>query len=126
MKQLKFLSILYLAVFFTACKEKEPIDNDPVNNDYRKEYLGNYKCIRTGNGNDTTLVISVSKVKDSMISILDFVAIVDQNGHFYYNGINYYGYLGFGGNFYKDSISFMTCKGGLGSYWCYNYNGKKL
>ena len=32
MKQLKFLSILYLEFFLQHAKKKEQIDNDPVNN----------------------------------------------------------------------------------------------
>lgn len=123
-----FLSILLISLFFSCCKK------DEENNDYRDDFLGNYNCQGAGylmcnnqiiNNIDTSIIVNISKYKDSLITILNDTLKITSDGKFgggYYPVPNYRFYQGY---FKNDSLIFLTSVGGIGCSLSINYKGKK-
>lgn len=132
MKTLKFICCLSLIILFTACKEKEPIDND-----FRDCYVGDYLCQKTEHIYDMDSIypnvisvetVSITKVNDSLIRILDAQVKFDSKTKIF--GSGWYpdpksDYKVLSGHFSGDSIYFQTIKGGLGAGVNCNYKGIK-
>ena len=133
----KFCYIIFLVMLFTACieKEPEPIIKKPV--DYRDKWCGNYLCLKkqTSCSIDTacstiesTEMINVSKVKDSLIKILN-VTVKFNLGTKNFGGSDYpdpeSNYRVFQGHFSGDSIYISTYQGGLGFGTSCSYQGEK-
>lgn len=117
----KTIVIILLSLLFIHCKP-EPID-------YRDQWCGDYACNTDYYYNDTTVIVSVNKVNDSMLSFsnignhqVDDIR-VSINGHFFER--KYGSYDVFSGNFHKDSVNFQ-----IGFYlhftYYYYFNGTKL
>lgn len=128
---MKKSGLLVAILFLVVGCNKEPLA------DYRDYYTGTYVCDKSGydlvNGDstynyyfDTVLPISVTKVNDSLIQILDATLKVDINGEF---GGGLYPdplYHSFQGYFVNDSIYFNTYQGGMGCFISFEYKGKKF
>lgn len=125
MKILSFLLIMLL--IFSGCNNKEE-------EDYRDDFVGEYYCLGTGNlmcnsqiivNIDTSVIVNISKYKDSMITILNETLKISSEGEF---GGGYYpvpDYRFFQGYFKNDSIIFLTNVGGIACHTSINYKGKK-
>jgi len=126
MKQL--ILVLSISVFFLSCKR------DDQERDYRDAFVGKYFCNQTGSTMcnsqivgyvDTSYIVSVEKVNDSLIKILNETLKIDIKGKF---GGGYYptpDYRFFEGAFRNDSIIFLTSAGGIACIFSSNFKGIK-
>ncbi|MDD2622090.1 MAG: hypothetical protein WC142_07045 [Bacteroidales bacterium] len=131
---IKLSFLLCILSFLISCNKESK--------DYRDEFVGNYLCHQTGGCYtldttypkiDTTLLVTVTKVEDSLITILNVTLKlnpisgtfgVDENGYVIeYPGGS--GYRIFKGYFSNDSIVFHTFGGGHGGGCNYDYKGIK-
>lgn len=126
MKPLNFIICFSLVLFITACDK-----------DYRNEYVGDYLCQKTEHiyGMDSIYpnvisveTVSITKVNDSLIRILDAQVKFDSKTKIF--GSGWYpdpksDYKVLSGHFSGDSIYFQTIKGGLGAGVNCNYKGIK-
>ncbi|HOS17379.1 MAG TPA: hypothetical protein PKX15_10250 [Bacteroidales bacterium] len=136
---IKIVIFIAISLGMMQCKEKEPepepIIKKPV--DYRDKWCGNYLCLKkqTSCSIDTacstiesTEMINVSKVKDSLIKILN-VTVKFNLGTKNFGGSDYpdpeSNYRVFQGHFSGDSIYISTYQGGLGFGTSCSYQGEK-
>jgi hypothetical protein len=120
----KTIVLLLLSLLFIHCKP-EPIEPEPI--DYRDKWCGDYACNTDYYNNDTTVIVSIKKVNDSLVSISNLYTQVeiqvDTNGHFFERG--HFSCDVFSGDLYKDSINFWMGFYLVHNQYYYHYNGIK-
>ena len=126
MKAIKILTYLATIVFFFSCKK-----------DYRNEYVGDYLCQKIENGYSmdsiyptvtSTETVSITKVNDSLIGILNAKVKFDPQTKIFGNGWHpdpESDYMVLYGHFSGDSIYIETRKSGLAAGVVCNYKGIK-
>ena len=132
MKPIKIIICALFSLFFIGCIEEENQNNN------QNSYVGNYLCQKTENEYDmdsiyptvtSTETVSITKVTDSLIGILD--AKVKFNPQTKIFGSGWYpdpesDYRVLYGWFSNDSLYIETYKGGLAAGVNCNYKGKKI